>query len=326
MPDELDRKTNAILKIISEAREPIGSVEISEKLKATGIDMPERTVRYHLKKMSDEGLMNIHWKEGRVITSKGKEELSNSLVSDKVGFMSQRIETMAYKMSFDVHEKTGQVILNLSFIRKDDFAQALKVMADVFKNKLGTGEMVATADAGEEIGGVIVPAGKVAFGTLCSINLNGILLKHAIPVESEFGGLLQIENGRPLRFTDIINYSGSTLDPHEVFLKSKMTSVREAAEGSGKILAGLREIPAASKDEAEAILRRTESAGIGRAMLIGKPGQALLGMPVGVERVGIVVPGGLNPIAAVEESGIATESKALVTMVDYKRLISFWDL
>jgi len=326
MPDDLDRKTNAILKIISESREPIGSVEISEKLKAAGIDMPERTVRYHLKKMSEDGLMNVHWKEGRMITHKGQDELNNALVSDKVGFMSQRIETMAYKMNFDVHEKSGQVILNVSFIHQDDFAKAQKVMAEVFKQKLGTGEMVAVAKQGEEIGGVVVPLGKVAFGTLCSINLNGILLKHAIPVESEFGGLLQMEDSRPLRFTDIINYSGSTLDPHEVFLKSKMTSVRKAAAGAGKILAGLREIPAASKDEAEAILRRTESAGLGRALMIGKPGQTVLGMPVGVERVGIVVPGGLNPIAAVEEAGIETESKALVTMVDYKKLVSFWDL
>ncbi|MDD4179201.1 MAG: NrpR regulatory domain-containing protein [Candidatus Margulisbacteria bacterium] len=326
MPDDLDRKTNAILKIISESREPIGSVEISEKLKEAGIDMPERTVRYHLKKMSDEGLMNVHWKEGRMITNKGKDELSNSLVSDKVGFMSQRIETMAYKMDFDIHEKSGQVILNISFIQKADLAKALKVMAGVYKQKLGMGEMVAIIKENEEINGVVVPAGKIALGTLCSINLNGILLKHAIPVESEFGGLLQIEDGRPLRFTDIINYSGSTLDPHEIFLKSKMTSVREAAAGAGKILAGLREIPAASKDEAEAILRRTESAGIGRALMMGKPGQTVLGMPVGVERVGIVVPGGLNPIAAVEEAGIETESKALVTMVDYGKLINFFDI
>jgi HTH-type transcriptional regulator, global nitrogen regulator NrpRI len=105
-----------------------------------------------------------------------------------------------------------------------------------------------------------------------------------------------------------------------------MTSVNEACSGSGKILAGLREIPAASSNEAEAIIRKVESAGIGRALMIGHSGQELMGMPVGLDRVGIVVPGGLNPVAAAEEKGIKTESKALVTMVDFSQLMRFGDL
>jgi len=168
-----------------------------------------------------------------------------------------------------------------------------------------------------------VPDEMVALGTVCSININGILLKHHIPVESKFGGLLQIENERPLRFTEIIDYSGSTLDPHEIFIKSRMTSVGCAVEGAGKILASLREIPAASAHEAEAIIRRIESAGLGGALLIGKAGQTVLGMPVGSERVGIVVPGGLNPVAAMEEWGIETESRALSVLLDYSQLVKF---
>ncbi|MFA5183126.1 MAG: NrpR regulatory domain-containing protein [Syntrophales bacterium] len=324
--NETDRKTNAILKLIAEASDPIGSVEIAEKLKAQGIEMSERTVRYHLKMLNEQGLTKVFWKEGRMITTKGREELGNAFVSDKLGMMSSRIETMAYQMDFDIYKKTGQVIMNISYIKKSNFSQALKVMADVFKKKLATGERVAVVEAGEQLGGVAVPAGQVGFGTLCSINLNGILLKHSIPVESKFGGLLQIEESRPLRFTEIINYAGSTLDPHEIFIKSRMTSVKDAADGSGKILAGLREIPAASVHEAEAILRKAEAAGLCRAIMIGKAGQPLLGMPVGLERVGLVVPGGLNPVAAVEERGIETASKALVAMMDYGQLVSFWDL
>jgi hypothetical protein len=240
--------------------------------------------------------------------------------------MSARIETMAYKMDFDLYKKSGKVILNLSLFHKSDYQKALKLMKDVFKKGFTTGELVFVGEAGQMIGEAKVPAGKVAFGTLCSINFDGILLKHAIPVEAKFGGLLQIENLQPLRFTEMIGYSGSTLDPHEVFLKSRMTSVREAANGSGKILAGLREIPAASRDEAEAIIRKAQSAGFGKALIIGRPGQAVMGMPVGLDRVGIVFPGGLNPVAAAEEWGIRTESKALVAMVEYDQLVNFWDL
>lgn len=326
MTHEIDRKTNAILKIIAEAKGPIGSVEIAEKLKEQGIEMSERTVRYHLKMMNEKGLTKVFWKEGRVITGKGMEELGNAFISDKIGLMSSRIEAMSYKMDFDIYEKTGRVILNVSLMQKSAFARAIKVMSRIFEKKLTTGDRVAVAEAGEQLGGLVVPAGEVGFGTLCSINLNGILLKHAIPVESKFGGLLQIENDRALRFTEMISYSGSTLDPHEIFIKSKMTRVGEAAEGSGKILAGLREIPAASMHEAEAIIRKAESAGVCRALMIGKAGQSMLGMTVGVERVGIVVPGGLNPVAAVEESGLETTSKALVTLADYDQLINFWDI
>ncbi|MFH1386360.1 MAG: NrpR regulatory domain-containing protein [bacterium] len=326
MTTDLDRKINAILRIISQKSEPIGSADIAKKLKDHGIELSERAVRYHLKVMNERGLTKVIWKEGRMITSKGLEELGDALVFDKVGFMSSRIETMAYKMDFDLENKSGGVILNLSFFQKKDFKKALGVMAQVFKSGFATGELVVVVPEGEKIGGIIVPPGQVAFGTLCSINLNGILTKHSIPIESRFGGILQIEDERPLRFTDIINYTGSTLDPHEIFLKSRMTSVSAACLGKGKILASLREIPAASRDEAEAILRRAESAGLGKAIMIGKAGQTILGVPVGLERVGIVIPGGLNPVAAAEESGIVTESKALVSIIDYDKLISFWDL
>jgi repressor of nif and glnA expression len=49
-------------------------------------------------------------------------------------------------------------------------------------------------------------------------------------------------------------------------------------------------------------------------------------MPVGIDKVGLVVVGGLNPIAAVEESGIATRSRAMSTLYDYENLVTFKEL
>jgi hypothetical protein len=60
--------------------------------------------------------------------------------------------------------------------------------------------------------------------------------------------------------------------------------------------------------------------------MLGRPGQPLLGISVGRERVGLIVPGGLNPVAAVEEAGIETENKALTALIDYSKLKSFWDI
>ncbi|MCX5750401.1 MAG: NrpR regulatory domain-containing protein [Candidatus Saganbacteria bacterium] len=326
MIPDTDRKINHILKIIASSQRPIGSVEISTRLKELGINLTERTVRHYLKMLTEKGLVKVFWKEGRVITKKGEEEIKNILVSDKVGMISAHIETMAYSMDFDLEEKAGRLILNLSFFHKSDFPKALKIMREVFAKKLSMGDMVAVAESGQEIGGVTVPKGKVAFGTLCGVNLNGILLKQAIPVGSSFGGVLQIEGGQPLRFTELISYSGSTVDPHEVFIRSKMTSVREAAKGSGKILAGSREIPAGSRQRAKEIIEKMETAGLGRVLFMGEPSSAVLGMPGGLERVGIVIPGGLNPVAAAGEWGIETESKALSCLIDYSELKSFWDL
>jgi HTH-type transcriptional regulator, global nitrogen regulator NrpRI len=320
---EVDKKINTILKIIEEAKEPVGSREIAARLAELGIKLSERTVRYHLKLLDRQGLTRGQWKEGRMITGKGKEELDEALVFEKVGFMSSRIETMAYRMDFDLEKKEGQVILNISFFHEEDFRRALGIMAPVFARQYATSDLVAVAGAGEKLAGIVVPAGRVAFGTLCTINLNGILLKHSIPVESKFGGLLKIEKDRPVRFTDIIEYRGSTLDPHEIFLKSRMTGVNRACSGVGRILAGLREIPAACGNEAEAILRRIDSAKMGRIIILGRPGQSVLGWPIGEERVGLIVPGGLNPVAACEEAGIETESRALSVLADYQLLKSF---
>ncbi|MFH1683965.1 MAG: NrpR regulatory domain-containing protein [Candidatus Margulisiibacteriota bacterium] len=319
----MEKKLNTILKIVAESTEPIGSPDISVKLKELGIEMSERTVRHHLQQLGEEGLVKVFWKEGRMLTRKGKEELGNSMISEKIGLVSARIESLSYKMTFDLASKQGSLIFNLTYFHKSEFKKALKIMAEAFKKKFCMGQLVSIAEAGEEVSGVKVPAGKVCLGTMCATNLNGILLKSGIPVESKFGGVLQIEDGEPLRFTELVSYSGSTLDPHEIFIRSKMTNVRGACKGSGKILAGLREIPAAAKDKAEEIMRQAEQAGFGNAIYIGKPGQPVLGMPVGVDRVGLVIPGGLNPVAACEELGIETESQALSALVDYSQLKDF---
>ena len=65
--------------------------------------------------------------------------------------------------------------------------------------------------------------------------------------------------------------------------------------------------------------------GLGGNILFGKPNQPMLDVPVGIDKVGMLVVGGLNPIAAAEEAGISTESKAMSTLYDYSRLLTFND-
>ncbi|UCH82113.1 MAG: DUF128 domain-containing protein, partial [Nitrospiraceae bacterium] len=187
-------------------------------------------------------------------------------------------------------------------------------------------DRLVIAGEGEQIGDVIVPEGKVGLGTVCSVTINGIFLKSGIPLVSKFGGVLQTEDTEPSRFAALISYEGSSLDPLEIFIRSNMTDVISAVRnGTGRILASFREVPVVCVDEAHMLAKKIAKIGIGGILLIGKPNQPLLEMPVGIDKAGIVIVGGLNPIAALEESGINSESKAMSTLYEYSKLMSFKD-
>ena len=324
MEKDVERKLVAILKILSNAKESLGAREISRKLADDGIHLTERAVRFHLQLMDEKGLTHTTGKlarAGRVITDKGREELSNALVSDKVGMVSGRMDELSYKTNFDLETQSGDIILNVSMIHNEDFPKAIEIVKEVIKAKFSMGNLVLIANEGDEIGDMVVPKGMTALATVCAITINGILLHHRIPVKSRFGGLLQIENHKPLRFTEIIEYSGSSLDPAEIFIKSKMTSVLNVVRsGSGKVLAGFREIPIACLPEAENILNKLAEIGLYGTVVIGQPNQPAVQIPVSSGYVGLVILAGLNPLGAVEEIGISTQNASLCIMMDYKKL------
>lgn len=315
----------AILRVLEHHEDALlGSREISRRLKMHGIELTERAVRYHLKILDERGLTKVFGKEGRKITAKGTQEIASSLVSDKVGFIISKIETLSYLTSFDVESESGDIILNVSFIPEGDVARAFSAMAQVFESPYVMSDRVALAKAGEKIGDIIVPSGKAAFGTICSVTINGIFLKAGIPVTSRFGGLLEIEHGSPTRFLALISYEGSSLDPLVVFIKSGMTAINDAVKtGSGKILASFREIPVVSTERAKELEKKLKEKGMGGVMMLGNPNQPLLEMPVGVDKTGMVIVGGLNPIACLEEAGIRTESTAMAVLYKYDSLLPF---
>ncbi|TNF53844.1 DUF128 domain-containing protein, partial [bacterium] len=305
----------AILTVLEKQSDIIGSKEISKQLKLHGVDLTERTVRYHLKILDERGLSKVFGKEGRKITEKGREELSQSQVSEKVGFIISRIETLSYMTSFDIDKQEGDIILNVSFIHEKDLKDAIKIMKPVYKSHYVMSDRLVIAGEGEQIGDVIVPEGKIGLGTVCSVTINGIFLKSGIPLVSKFGGVLQTEDSGPSRFTALISYEGSSLDPLEIFIRSKMTNVIHAVKSDcGRILASFREVPVVGVDEARSLAERLTDIGIGGILLFGKPNQPLLEIPVGIDKAGMVIVGGLNPVAALEEAGISSESRAMSTL------------
>jgi repressor of nif and glnA expression len=316
----------SILTVLDKQSDIIGSKEISKHLKLHGVELTERTVRYHLKILDERGLTKVFGKEGRRITQKGREELTQSHVPEKVGFVISRMESLSYMTSFDMDRQEGDIILNVSYIHKKDLKDALRIMKPVYKSPYIMSDRLVIAGEGDQIGDVIVPEGKTGLGTVCSVTINGIFLKAGIPLVSRFGGVLQTEDSGPSRFTALISYEGSSLDPLEIFIRSKMTDVIHAVKNHcGRILASFREVPVVGVDEAKSLAKRMADIGVGGILLIGNPNQPLLEMPVGIDKAGMVIVGGLNPIAALEEAGIPTESRAMSTLYEYSKLISFKD-
>ncbi|MCL5024798.1 MAG: NrpR regulatory domain-containing protein, partial [Nitrospirae bacterium] len=104
----------AILKILERHTDIVGSREIAKQLKAYGVDLTERTVRYHLRILDERGYTEVFGKEGRMITDRGRKEIREALVSEKVGFVISRIEALSYLTTLDLDTMEGDVILNIS--------------------------------------------------------------------------------------------------------------------------------------------------------------------------------------------------------------------
>ena len=324
----VERKELTIMRILSDSREPLGARIIAHQLKDYGLELGERAVRYHLKIMDERGLTElVGRRDGRVLTEKGIEEMNSALVKDKVGFAISKIETLSFRTSFDCEKRQGLVPVNISFFPREQFSRALNTMKFAFKAGYCVSELVAVAHEGEQLGEVTVPQDKTGLATICSIIYNGVLLKSGVPMDSRFGGIIQLRNSTPLRFVELIDYNGCSLDPSTMFIKARMTSVRELVRtGDGKLLGNFREIPSICRPIAEEVVAKLNRAGIHGIVAIGDTSEPVCEMSVELNKIGIVLLGGLNPVAAAEEAGIDTDNIAMSTIMEYNDLINIQEV
>jgi hypothetical protein len=277
--------------------------------------------------MDHEGLTRNFGKRGRQITEKGLSELDSSMIIERVGFMSAKIDQMTYQMNFDLNSKTGSVVINVTIVDLKQVEKYFHLINKVFENGYGMGNLITILEAGEQAGHLTVPDNMIGIGTVCSITLNGVLLKYGIPTNSRFGGLLELQDKIPTRFVEIINYDGTSIDPLEVFIRSGMINhFGSAKSGISRIGASFREFPADSRNVVKELAHKLKHAGLGGFLKIGSPGQPLLEIPVSEGRVGAVVIGGLNPVAILEETGVRVYSRALAGLLEYNRLFHYEEL
>jgi len=324
---ETEMKIVEILKVLSRFSEPLGSITIARELGREGVFLSERAVRYHLRIMDERGYTQPVGRDGRRITPEGLEEIREALAPEHLGFIREKLEMLAFQTTFDPQKRTGQLSINTSIIDKNKFKKAVSAMKDAFKAGICVSDLVATAPEGERLGSVVVPSGKIGLATVCSVVLYGVLLKAGVPTDYKFGGILEIRNSKPRRFVAVIDYAGTSLDPSEQFIRSKITSVNEAAKtGNGKILAVFRTIPAPAREIVEEKIAMLKEAGIGGVYALGNTSEPVCQIPVNLNRIGIVQLGGLNPVAAAVEAGIDIENIAESGLIDFQQLQSFWQL
>lgn len=320
----MNRKEQAILRILKESDRPLSGRRITAELNRTGHEISERTVRLYLHRMDEKGLTENFGRRGRRISDYGRAELEATGIIEKVGFLSAKIDQMTYRMSYDLESGRGTVVVNVSLVKPATLRLCLDEIQRVFAEGFAMGELVSLLYPGERIGGALIPEGYVGFATVCSITLNGVLLQYGIPTNSRFGGLLELHDKQAVRFIEIISYSGTSLDPLEAFIRGGMTDYRGAiATGDGKIGASFREFPADSRGDVEKLAARLGRVGLGGFMELGWPGQALLDIPVNEGSFGAVVIGGLNPAAILEERGHRINSRALAGLLEADRLFNY---
>ncbi len=321
---ETEHKIIAILKVLNESSEPLGSITIARELERYGISLSERAVRYHLRITDERGHTQPFGRDGRMLTAQGLEELKIALAPERVGFVLEKLETLAFQTTFDPGKRTGLVPINTSLIAKDKFKEALAIIGEAFKAGFCVSDLIAVAYQGEKLGEIIIPRGKIGIGTICSVVVNGVLSKSGVPISSKFGGVLELRNPKQERFVAIIYYNGTSMDPSEQYIRARMTSVRKAAKtGKGRILANFREIPAPSRALVSEKMAEMKEAGIGGVYRLGNTSESICQIPVGLNRVGMVFLGGLNALAAVSEAGIEVENNSESGVIDFQRLISF---
>ena len=322
-----ERKIVAILEILAESSEPLGSITIARELEKRGISLSERAVRYHLRTADERGYTQPAGRDGRMITQAGLDEIREALAPAHLGFIREKLETLAFQTTFDPRKKSGLLSINTSIVGKERVKDIIAVIKPVFKAKLAVSDLIAMASEGEKLGSVIVPPGKAGFGTVCSVVTNGVLLRGGVPTDYRFGGLLEVRNSMPRRFVAIIEYAGTSLDPSEQFIRARMTSVNDVVRsGSGKILGVFRTMPAPARNILEEKLEYLKEAGIHGVYAIGGTSESICQIPVGVNRIGVIQLGGLNPIAAAVEAGFEIESTAESGLIEYERLIRVSDL
>ncbi|MHB8162969.1 MAG: DUF128 domain-containing protein [Methanoregula sp.] len=236
-------------------------------------------------------------------------------------FVNHNIEDFAIQVTFDPVAGEGKVVYNLSLIKNEDLDYAISVLKDANKTGISVSGMVKFYSSGEKVADFIIPKGCTGICTMCSITFDGLLIRRGIPINPIGGGVVEIENRTPIRFTHIILYEHTTIDPLQVLISQKTTSITNVMRrGSGNILANIREFHMESEHLVGNVLDELSSSSYSGILEVGMPNLSLLGVPVSPQYVAIAAIGGTNPMAAIREGGRWVQIQAMKGLMEIQQM------
>jgi global nitrogen regulator NrpRII len=236
-------------------------------------------------------------------------------------FVNNNIEDYAMQVTFDPVAGEGNVVYNLSLIKNEDLDFAISILKDAHKTGVSVSGLVKFFSSGETVADYRIPKGCTGICTMCSITFDGLLVRRGIPINPIGGGVVQIENRTPIRFTHIILYEHTTIDPLQVLISQKTTSVTDVMRrGSGNILANIREFHMEAESRVGGVLDELASSSYSGILEVGMPNLPLLGVPVSPQYVAIAAVGGTNPMAAIRESGRWVQTQAMKGLMDIRQM------
>ncbi|MDD4126935.1 MAG: DUF128 domain-containing protein [Methanomicrobium sp.] len=241
-------------------------------------------------------------------------------------FINHKIEENTLELNYDPLENSGNIIYNLSLIKSEDIETAIKIFKDAYATGLCTSDRVLFAEEGTRFENYKVPKGNIGICTMCSLILDSILYRRGVPVNPIGGGLVEVKDLAPRRFTAMIQYEYTTIDPITVMISQGTTSVMNVIKsGSGTITANIRECHMETEPAFLEVLDDLNSAGFSGVLDVGAPNSPLLGVPVTPNYQGIAMIGGTNPIAAFKETGKWAEVQSMKGVMDISMLKSLTD-
>ncbi|MEN6611719.1 MAG: DUF128 domain-containing protein [Methanoregulaceae archaeon] len=236
-------------------------------------------------------------------------------------FVCHTIEDYAIQVTYDPKEGTGSVVYNLSLIKKEDLEYAISIIKDAYKTGICVSGLVRIFNEGEVIEDFRIPDGLVGIATMCSLTFDGILIRKGIPTNPIGGGVVEVEMRAPKRFTHMIRYEYTTIDPLQVLISQDITSITKVMRnGSGTILANLRECHREAESAIGEVLDELTDSSFSGILDVGLPNSPLLDVSVSPEYFGIAAIGGTNPMAAIKEGGKWVQTRAIKGLMDVTKM------
>ncbi len=227
----------------------------------------------------------------------------------KISFLLTKTWNLLDGVDFDINTESGKIIANISYINKKDLDESIEIMKNV-NNTLPNFN-----NPYYKIVNHPTDSNKVGIATVCSLTIDGVLIKNGIMCNPRYGGLLELSKSK--LFVELISYNGSSLDPHKIFINKDMTNLTN--KGMKYILASIKEAPYITRSESEEILNRLDDLGL-KIYKIGKPRELVYNAKVDNYNFGIVAGSGLNGIAALREQGIDVKVKAVEKLLPFNEL------